>query len=103
MFVNTFCYNFTVNKKSEEDMKTAHINVIREHKCDVLVAGGGVSGFSAAVNAARKGADVILCEANGLIGGTATAGLVGPFMTCYDHKGENQIIKKLLGLFSSLL
>ena len=81
-------------------MKTAHINVIREHKCDVLVAGGGVSGFSAAVNAARKGADVILCEANGLIGGTATAGLVGPFMTCYDHKGENQIIK---GFFSEVV
>lgn len=36
---------------------------IRKHfSCDILVIGGGVAGFSAAVCAARAGADVILAE-----------------------------------------
>lgn len=81
-------------------MKKAELSIKKEYNCDVLVAGGGVSGFSAAVNAARRGVNVILCEAGGLLGGTATAGLVGPFMTCYDHKGEKQIIK---GFFSEVV
>ncbi len=63
------------------------------YDCDVLVVGGGVAGVSAAVNAAREGARVILCERGSMVGGTATAGMVGPFMTCYDKKGENQIIR----------
>lgn len=39
--------------------------------CDVLVAGGGVSGIAAAVSAARGGSHTILVEANGFPGGTA--------------------------------
>lgn len=62
-------------------------------ECDVLVVGGGVSGFAAAVSASRCGAKVILAEQNGYLGGCATSGLVSPFMTCYDTKGEEQIIK----------
>ncbi len=61
--------------------------------CEVLVIGGGVAGYGAAVGAATQGADVILAEENGYLGGCATAGLVAPFMTCMDKKGENQIIK----------
>ena len=68
--------------------------------CDVLVVGGGVAGFAAAISAARSGARTILVEENGYLGGTATAGLVAPFMTCYDAKGEKQIIK---GIFSELV
>ena len=34
---------------------------------DVLVVGGGVAGISAAVNAAREGARVILCESGGCL------------------------------------
>lgn len=74
--------------------------VDREYECDVLVAGGGVSGFAAAVSAARCGAKTILIESGGFLGGTATKGFVGPFMTCYDAKGETQIIR---GLFSELV
>lgn len=74
-------------------MKKIIFDIAKEYNCDVLVAGGGVSGISAAVNAARNGAKVILCEADGYLGGTATRGLVGPFMTCYDRTGENQIIR----------
>ncbi len=81
-------------------MKTATINIQKEYNCDVLVAGGGVCGFASAVAAARAGAKVILCEASGVLGGIATSGLVGPFMTCYDAKGENQIIR---GIFSEVV
>lgn len=81
-------------------MKHIILDVQKEYACDVLVCGGGVSGFAAAVSAARNGAKTILIESGGFLGGTATKGMVGPFMTCYDAKGENQIIK---GLFSELV
>src|SRR5215218_670098 len=38
---------------------------------DVLVAGGGMAGFSAAVAAARQGASVLLVEQHADLGGTA--------------------------------
>jgi FAD dependent oxidoreductase len=44
--------------------------------CDVLVVGGGPAGFCAAVAAAREGADVVLMERFGYLGGLATGGLV---------------------------
>jgi hypothetical protein len=50
------------------------------HDVDVLVLGGGPAGIGAAVAAARQGADVLLCEQYGFLGGMATAGLVSPFM-----------------------
>jgi glycine/D-amino acid oxidase-like deaminating enzyme len=43
---------------------------------DVLVCGGGVAGVAAAICAARKGADVLLLERYGYLGGLATGGLV---------------------------
>lgn len=45
-------------------------------ECDVLVCGGGCSGITAAVSAARHGAKVILLERWPFVGGMATAGLV---------------------------
>ena len=81
-------------------MKNVVLDVKKEYSADVVVCGGGVSGFSAAVSAARNGAKTILIESGGFLGGTATKGLVGPFMTCYDAKGKEQIIK---GLFSELV
>jgi len=41
---------------------------------DVLVCGGGPAGFSAAVAAARAGADTLLVEQTNCLGGIATAG-----------------------------
>ncbi len=76
------------------------LDVQKQYECDVLVCGGGVSGFAAAVSSARNGAKTILIESGGFLGGTATKGLVGPFMTCYDAEGKNQIIR---GLFSELV
>lgn len=47
-----------------------------KHEVDVLVIGGGPAGFSAAVNAARRGAKTMLIEQSGAIGGVATSGLM---------------------------
>ena len=69
---------------------------ISEH--DVIVAGGGTAGIAAAVAAARNGADTILVERYGFLGGTMTAGLVNPFMTF--HAGKEQIIK---GIFQEII
>ena len=68
--------------------------------CDVLIAGAGPAGVCDAIAAARRGVRVILAEQGGFCGGMATRGLVGPFMTCYDAKGENMIIR---GLFEEIV
>jgi glycine/D-amino acid oxidase-like deaminating enzyme len=41
---------------------------------DVVVAGGGVAGFCAAIAAARAGADTLLVDRNGFLGGMFTGG-----------------------------
>lgn len=52
----------------------SEIRVIRE--ADVVVVGGGPGGHAAAISAARNGADTILLERYGHLGGMATGGLV---------------------------
>jgi len=47
---------------------------------DLIVVGGGPGGLPAAVAAARHGADVLLVERYGFLGGLATAGLVAPIL-----------------------
>ena len=47
---------------------------------DLIVAGGGTSGVSAAISAARLGCKVLIIEKNGFLGGTATGALVTPLM-----------------------
>jgi NADPH-dependent 2,4-dienoyl-CoA reductase/sulfur reductase-like enzyme len=48
---------------------------------DVLVAGRGERRLRGALAAARTGARVLLAERYGSLGGTATASMVGPWMT----------------------
>lgn len=67
-------------------------------KTQVLVSGGGPGGIAAAVAAARNGAETLLVERYGFLGGMATAGLVNPFMTW--HAGKEQIIH---GIFQEIL
>ena len=59
-------------------------------QCEVLVVGGGNAGCAAALAAARNGARVLLVERYGFLGGTATASMVGPWMTF--HSGEDRIV-----------
>ena len=67
---------------------------------DIVVVGGGPAGLCAAVAAARGGAKVILVEKNAFCGGMATAGMVAPFMTCYDSGGDKMLIR---GIFEELV
>ena len=46
---------------------------------DVVIAGGGPAGIGAALAAARLGADVLIIEAMGCLGGMGTSGLVTAF------------------------
>ncbi len=55
---------------------------------DVIVAGGGLSGISAAIGSARLGARTLLIERYGFLGGLATAGLVNPFMSWQTSTGK---------------
>jgi hypothetical protein len=57
---------------------------------DVLVVGGGNAGCAAALAAARHGARTLLVERYGFLGGTATASMVGPWMTF--HSGSKRIV-----------
>jgi len=59
---------------------------------DVAIIGGGPSGVCAAVASARLGMKVLLVESTGLLGGMATSGLVGPFMTNYDREGKEKTV-----------
>lgn len=56
------------------------IRLSRKNEYEVIVVGGGTAGWVAAVAAARNGADTLLIERYGFLGGTATASLVGPWM-----------------------
>ena len=55
--------------------------------CDILVAGAGPAGFAAAIAAAKEGADVILLEKNGFLGGLWTGGSVLP-LNCMEAKTD---------------
>jgi 2-polyprenyl-6-methoxyphenol hydroxylase-like FAD-dependent oxidoreductase len=57
---------------------------------DVLVVGGGNAGCAAAIAAARHGARTLLVERYGFLGGTATASMVGPWMTF--HSSSERIV-----------
>jgi len=56
----------------------------REQPYDIVVAGGGPGGVSAAISAARLGAKVLLVEATGTLGGMGTAGLVSIWLSLSD-------------------
>lgn len=57
---------------------------------DVVVCGGGPTGFIAAIAAARQGAKVALIEQYGFLGGMATAGIVAP-LSVFTYSGEKVI------------
>lgn len=49
----------------------------RYSPCDVLVAGGGMAGIAAAIAAARQGAETVLIEQAGWLGGIGITGATG--------------------------
>jgi hypothetical protein len=67
----------------EEDARRTP--VVRD--VDVLVAGGGIAGVAAAVRAAERGAEVLLVERYGYLGGI-TVGWPVPFVWQYGRDGD---------------
>jgi hypothetical protein len=55
---------------------------------DILVVGGGPAGLGAALGAAGVGAEVVLAERYGFLGGNATAALVMPLMSSFTQRGK---------------
>ncbi len=62
---------------------------------DVCVVGGGAAGTAAAVNAARRGAKVVLVERGILLGGLQTLGCVYPCMPTFVHGSDTPYINEL--------
>jgi 2-polyprenyl-6-methoxyphenol hydroxylase-like FAD-dependent oxidoreductase len=60
-------------------------------EADVIVVGGGPGGHAAAVSAARNGADTVLMERYGHLGGMGTGGLVTIIPNLSDMNGLQQI------------
>lgn len=60
--------------------------------CDVLVVGGGAAGIAAAIAAARSGAETLLIERYGFLGGLATTALVGAFCGLYTTGPKKHLI-----------
>lgn len=66
--------------------------------CDVAVCGGGTAGVVAAIAAARNGADTVLLEHGGYVGGTLVNG-AGPLHSffnlyhAYPEAGRHQVVR----------
>jgi hypothetical protein len=78
-------------KKSGRTVKEA----VRETRvcrtADVVVVGGGPGGIGAALTAARSGANTVLIERYGHLGGMGTGGLVTIIPNLSDFSGKQQI------------
>jgi NADPH-dependent 2,4-dienoyl-CoA reductase/sulfur reductase-like enzyme len=70
------------NKISTIQEPSREIHVAQE--ADVVVVGGGPAGIAAAIAAARNGAETVLVERYGHLGGLATGGLVILIMPMSD-------------------
>ena len=77
---------------------------------DVLVVGAGMAGVCAAIAAARGGARTVLTDRYAFLGGNATAGLLGNFLTFHNMKGEQicdgipqEIVDELIKLGGAFL
>ena len=66
--------------------------------CDVIVAGGGPAGISAAVAAARSGAKVRLFELHGALGGVWTSGFLGCLIDFDKSATDREIMRRLEAL-----
>ncbi len=77
------------------------MNLLREHY-DVIVAGAGIAGLSAAIAAARNGSSVLLVERYGFVGGMSTAGMVSPFMKYWIQREDGNKVPLVGGIFEEI-
>ncbi|GHU89652.1 membrane protein [Bacteroidia bacterium] len=86
-----FATGMTPDKGRTLSLKKTKVSV--DDQWDVIVIGGGPSGCTAAISAAREGAKTLLIEAMGQLGGMGTAGLVPAW--CPFSDGEKIIYRGL--------
>ena len=72
-----------------------------EKAYDLIVCGGGVSGFAAALAAAEEGLNVLLLERGACIGGVATQGLVNHILGGRTYK-SGELITSIGGIYERL-
>lgn len=81
--------------KTQESFSKKDVNfsstIIEDY--EVAVIGGGISGITAALSAAREGKRTLLIEQQGVIGGLVTAGLVTPFSMQMVDPENNLVIR----------
>lgn len=65
------------------------MKIVKSIKKQVVVVGGGVAGCAAALAAAKNGADTMLVEASGVLGGQAGLGIVTPLDSRFTSTGES--------------
>ena len=69
-----------------------NLPVSQEKRYDVVIIGGGVSGAAAAIASARHGAQTLVVEQHGFMGGALAAMGVGPMMSFHNSAGR-QLVK----------
>ncbi|MBP2315076.1 FAD-dependent oxidoreductase [Azospirillum soli] len=83
---------FLTCPSSPETVTLPPRQALRAGRCNVLVVGGGPAGMGAAIGAAQAGADTVLVERYGFLGGNATAALVMPWMSFYTQRGSVAVV-----------
>lgn len=88
--------SFAANVHNPSQAKSYSLKKTKVHfdnQWDVIVVGGGPSGCTAAISAAREGAKTLLIESTGALGGMGTSGLLNAW--CPFTDGEKIIYKGL--------
>lgn len=71
----------TIRKQESESIQVV--------ETDICILGAGISGVSAALEAAKLGRDVVLADAAPAIGGQAIGSIIGTIIGLYNNEGEN--------------
>lgn len=77
------------------------MKITKTYESDIIIAGGGVAGIAAAVEAARSGKKVLLIEKSTQLGGLATIGRINFFVPMCNGRGT-QICKGMADEFLRL-
>ncbi len=83
------------------DTHTSKVEMSVVAEADVVVAGGGTAGCIAAIAAARNGADVLLIERYGFLGGMMTAGNAGLTKYIVHEKSQSEYRKVVAELVTN--
>lgn len=83
--IPTYCSADKVEKE-EKSFKVRKTKIFFDDQWEVIVVGGGPSGCTAAIAAAREGAKTLLIEGTGALGGMGTSGLLNAWCPFTDRE-----------------